>query len=119
MNTIAKLILPASIALLTLGAVQAAPPGPPPFAYFDLDGDGKITEQEFNAARAKRMDERARQGYRLGNAHRHPAFGQLDRDADGYLAPEEMYAARAARWGQMRRYRGGAQPWPPCRGLGF
>jgi hypothetical protein len=116
MNTIAKLIFPASIMLLSLGAAQAGPPGPPPFAYFDLDGDGKITEQEFNTARAQRMEERARQGYLLRNAGRHPPFGQLDRDEDGYLTPQEMYAARAARWEQMRRYQGAAQPWPPCPG---
>lgn len=119
MNAIAKLILPASIALLTLGAAQAAPPGPPPFSYFDLDGDGLITEPEFNAARAQRMEERARQGYLLRNAGRHPAFGQLDLDADGNLTPEEMYAARAARWGQVPRYRGAAGRWPPCWRRGF
>jgi hypothetical protein len=119
MNPIVKLVLPASLALLTLGAVQAAPPGPPPFGYFDLDGDGKVTEQEFNTARANRMAERARQGYLLRNARRHPVFAQLDRDADGYLTPQELYAARASRWGQMRRYRGGAQARPLCRRTAF
>ena len=119
MKTIVKLILPASFTLLTLGAAQAGPPGPPPFTYFDLDGDGQITEQEFYAARAQRMEERARQGYLMRNAGRHPAFGQLDRDADGYLTPEEIYAARAARWEQMRRYRATARPGPPCPERGF
>ena len=119
MKTITKLMLTVSLALLTLGAAQAAPPGPPPFSYFDLDGDGLITEQEFNTARAQRMSELAQQGYRLRNAGRHRPFGHLDRDADGYLTPQEMYSARAARWGQVPRYRGPAQPWRPCWGRGF
>lgn len=119
MKPIAKLILAASVTLPTLGAAQAGPPGPPPFSYFDLDGDGLVTEQELNTARAQRMEQRARQGYLLRNAGRHPAFGQLDQDANGYLTPEEIYAARAARWGQPPGYRRATQPWPPCWRPGY
>lgn len=83
------------------GAGQGMGPGKnrPSFDDYDLDGDGAITEKEFHEARAKRISERAKQGYPMKNLGNAPAFGDLDSDGDGKLSPEE-FAAHTAQRGQ-------------------
>jgi Ca2+-binding EF-hand superfamily protein len=73
----------------------------PAFSDFDLNGDGSLTEAEFNEARAKRMSERATQGYPMRNAGNAPAFGSLDTDGNGKVTPDEFAAAQAQHRQQM------------------
>lgn len=68
----------------------------PSFEEFDQNGDGRIVEDEFMQARAKRMSERAQQGYQLRNAGHAPAFSDIDANGDGGIDPNEfaMHQAR-------------------------
>ncbi|WP_295449187.1 EF-hand domain-containing protein [uncultured Thiodictyon sp.] len=75
--------------------------GMPAFAEFDLNGDGTLTEAEFTQARAKRMAERAAQGYPMRNAGKAPAFSTIDTDGNGRVTPEEFAAGQAAHRQQM------------------
>lgn len=81
------------------GAGQGVGSGPrmPSFGDYDLDGDGTIAAGEFNEVRARRISERARQGYRMKNLGSAPAFGDLDSDGDGKLSREEFAAHQARR----------------------
>ena len=69
----------------------------PAFAEYDLNGDGKIVEQEFDEARAKRISERAQQGYRMRNAADAPSFKAIDQNGDGTLGAEEFSAHQSQR----------------------
>jgi hypothetical protein len=77
---------------------QPAPapmPGPgamPAFADFDLNRDGKITEEEFNEARAARIAERAQQGYPMRGLANAASFADIDTNHDGTLSPAEFAA---------------------------
>lgn len=64
----------------------------PSFAEFDLNGDGDLTKEEFYDARAKRMYDRAEQGYPLRNAATAPSFEEIDTNSDGKIDPDEFKA---------------------------
>lgn len=69
----------------------------PAFTDFDLNGDGKVVAEEFDEARAKRIAERAQQGYQMKNLAHAPTFVQLDTNKDGAINPEEFAAHKAQR----------------------
>ncbi|MBL8251232.1 MAG: hypothetical protein JNK31_06160, partial [Candidatus Competibacter sp.] len=50
-----------------------------------------------NDARAKRLGDRARQGYPMRNAGNAPSFEQIDRNGDGSISAGEFSAHQAAR----------------------
>jgi len=75
----------------------------PVFTEFDLNGDGTLTETEFYEARAKRMAERAAQGYPMRNAGKALPFSAIDTDGNGQVTPDEFAAGQAAHRGQMMR----------------
>ena len=64
----------------------------PAFSDCDLNGDGKILEEEFYQARNKRMSERAEQGYQMKNAAMAPPFSVVDANGDGEISAEEFAA---------------------------
>ena len=71
-------------------AGNASAKGPISLASYDADGDGSITEQEFNQARTKQQEEMkasGRRGQGMGNA---PSFADADTDKDGKLSAEEI-----------------------------
>jgi Ca2+-binding EF-hand superfamily protein len=72
--------------------------GPPAFADFDLNGDGRIDEPEFSEARAARVTARAKEGRRLRGMATAPPFGDLDTDGDGSLTPDEFAAGVRRHW---------------------
>ncbi|MCW9014259.1 MAG: EF-hand domain-containing protein [Gammaproteobacteria bacterium] len=73
----------------------------PSFADFDLNGDGVLKPEEFYDARAKRMYQRAEQGYPMRNAAKAPPFEQVDTNKDGVISTEE-FAAHQAEHKRMR-----------------
>jgi Ca2+-binding EF-hand superfamily protein len=75
----------------------------PSFADFDADGDGALTEQEFHDARARRIQERAEQGYPMRNLANAQTFEQIDADGDGRITDEEFSAAQAQHQSQRPR----------------
>ena len=110
MKTIHKLSYSVVFAAVVVAGAQAATPGPPRFADFDLDNDGQVSAEEFKDAQTQRWASLAAQGRLLRHAGRGPGFPWLDRDGDGSLTEEEMTAQRALLWQQ--RSAGGA--WAPC-----
>jgi Ca2+-binding EF-hand superfamily protein len=86
------------------GNVQAAEipdRGPIPFAAYDQNGDGKVSEAEFTEVRTRRMASRGGKGMRgMGKM---PPFSNFDSNADGSLSPEELAAGQK----MMQQRRGG------------
>lgn len=105
--------------VVAAGWVWAQPPtpewGPIPFTVYDLDGDGFITEQEFNTVRSERVEERSRSGRPMRGLPDAPAFSDLDRNGDGRLNPEELLLGRR-QW--MDQHRGRPDRWGPGGGSG-
>ena len=74
----------------------------PAFSECDLDGDGKLLEKEFNEARAKRISERAQQGFQMKNLANAPSFSDIDTNGNGEISPEE-FTAHQSQHRQQRR----------------
>ena len=70
--------------------------GPPSFSDFDLDGNGFVSEEEFNTVRGQHMAAKAAEGKQMKGAATAPAFADIDKDGDGQLNPEELSAAQQA-----------------------
>ncbi|WP_328983428.1 EF-hand domain-containing protein [Thiorhodovibrio winogradskyi] len=74
----------------------------PSFSDFDADGDGQITQEEFEQARAERIAERSSQGYQMRGLADAPSFADLDTNGDGTLDEKEFATGAAKRHGQPR-----------------
>lgn len=109
---ICRFHFPLVAALAILGTSLAAPafaqqgpgggPGPmPAFADFDLNKDGRITEDEFNEARAARIADRAQKGYPMRGLQNAASFADIDTNRDGTLSPAEFATHQAAHRQQM------------------
>jgi EF hand len=64
--------------------------GPMSLASYDMDGNGNITENEFNSAREKQqaeMQASGRAGRGMANA---PSFADTDTNEDGQISAEEL-----------------------------
>lgn len=70
--------------------------GPIPFNTYDSDGNGAISEQEFDSAQAKRLEIRATAGLAVRNAPSAPSFSELDRNSDGQLSQDELLGGQKA-----------------------
>jgi Ca2+-binding EF-hand superfamily protein len=68
----------------------------PAFSEFDMNGDGVLKQDEFEQARAKRISERASQGYLMRNLANAPTFASIDKDSNGEVTPQEFVAAQIA-----------------------
>jgi Ca2+-binding EF-hand superfamily protein len=71
--------------------------GPIPFAAYDKDDNGLISEDEFYLARSERMSKRVAEGRPMRGAANAPAFSDFDIDTDGQLSPDELAAGQQAR----------------------
>lgn len=114
----AGLILAVVTAFVPISAQAEAIPerGPIPFAAFDEDGNNLISEEEFNATRAKRRAAREAEGRPMRGAASAPSFSDLDTSADGQLTPDELAAGQRAR---MEQRRGMGQGPGMGRGMGM
>jgi hypothetical protein len=92
-------------ALLFATALQAQPPMAPPIQMFDKDGNGTVSEQEFNQGRAERMAKMAEAGRPMRHAGKAPQFSDIDANADGEATLEEFIAARRAMMEKRRAER--------------
>jgi len=77
------------------GACQGMKGKMPTFADFDLDGDGKIIETEFNQGHAKKMSEMAAEDRSMKHAGNAPGFSGIDSNDDGEISEEEFAAHKA------------------------
>lgn len=89
--------------------------GPMPFAAFDRDHNGLISEKEFNAVRSDRMAKRAAEGRPMRGAAGAPVFSDLDTNGDGQLTQQELAAGQKA---QMQKRPGMGQGPGMGRGMG-
>lgn len=76
--------------LCGLAAEQMPIHGPIPFSQYDKNGDGSISEQEFNDVRNMRMEQRAMDGRPMRNAGNAPDFAYFDTNKDGKLSEKEL-----------------------------
>jgi hypothetical protein len=84
--------------------------GPPAFSEFDQDGNGFVSEAEFESTRAARHAERAGAGKPMKGLATAPSFADLDSDGDGQLNEDELVAGQQAHRQAMQaqRHGGGA-----------
>jgi Ca2+-binding EF-hand superfamily protein len=108
-ETILAIAVLFALALLPL-AVKAdseRPHHPPAFSDFDADGDGFVSEDEFNTFRAARHEAMAKEGRPMKGMAGAPAFSDIDTDGDGKLTEAELTAAHQAHKEKMREAHGG------------
>ena len=74
----------------------------PAFSDFDLDGDGVMTETEFNEGHAKRMSEMASEGRQMNHVGDAPGFSGIDSNGDGGISEQEFSDHQAAHHQEMR-----------------
>ena len=106
----AILIITVLIAIAVLPFVARADShrqGPPTFEQFDADGDGFVSEEEFNTLRSERMAARAAEGRQMRGMQNAPAFSDIDSSGDGRLDADEFNAGREAHMQAMREQHGG------------
>jgi len=86
MKNIHKTLLVATLAVSTF-ALQAKGMT---FSDFDADNSGTVSEQEFNAAKAKRIAEKSKEGRKMRGLANSSLFTSIDTNHDGQLTVEEM-----------------------------
>jgi len=82
---------------------------PPSFADIDSDGDGKITQEELESARADRQAANAAAGKLLQNADSAPALADIDTNGDGVIDETEFQANQSAQMATHVGQMGGGQ----------
>ncbi|MCF6354456.1 MAG: EF-hand domain-containing protein [Candidatus Polarisedimenticolaceae bacterium] len=114
------LIAGVTISITSVAAETAAIPerGPIPFAAYDVDGNGAISEQEFQQIRSQRMQSRVAEGRPMRRAGKAPAFSLFDANKDGQLSPEELAAGQQTQMQnrQGRMGQGAGMGRGPCMG---
>lgn len=75
----------------------------PSFSEFDLNKDGKITEEEFTDARTARITKRLQEGYQMRGLANAPSFADMDTNHDGAISPEEFSEHLAVHRQQMQQ----------------
>ncbi len=80
--------------------------GPPPFSEFDANGDGFVSEDEFNTTKAARMKAMAEAGRPMKGAATAPTFSDLDTDGDGRVSEDELIVGQKAHRKAMHAQRG-------------
>ena len=90
--TLASLLVMVAFGTAVAGEGKGMKGKMPTFSDFDLDGDGVITEQEFNEGHAKKMNEMAAEGRKMKCAESCPGFAGIDTDKNGGISNEEFSA---------------------------
>lgn len=83
-------LLGAAVLLLSGQAIAAAD-----FATYDANGDGQITQAEFDAARSDEMAAQAARGQLPQDIDPNQTFGALDKNQDGVLSKDEFLRSLA------------------------
>ena len=94
------LVLAGSV--MAMGGGKGMKHNMPIYDDFDLNGDGKIVELEFNEAHAKRMSEMAAEGRQMKHVGNFPGFAGIDTDKDGVISEEEFSVHQAGHRAEMQ-----------------
>ena len=78
----------------------------PTYSDFDTDGNGKVTQKEFESTQQKRMAENAEAGRMMRNAGNAPTFINVDTNSDGNIDAKEFQTHQAANRKNMGRGQG-------------
>jgi Ca2+-binding EF-hand superfamily protein len=90
------------ITLMTLLPINAQSTSIP-FAVYDKDADGLISEKEFIETRTIRMSKMATKGRTMKGASTAPTFSEFDTNKNGTLTQDELSAGQKS---QMEKRRG-------------
>jgi len=90
MKNILKIVCCVSFLALVLNATDMPARGPIGFKVYDTNKDGFISEDEFNAVKAARMNASAETGRPMRNAGNSPDFTFFDTNKDGKISSEEL-----------------------------
>jgi len=99
MKTLPKLQIIGACCLLGLFTVTAYASGLPnkgpiPFTVYDQDGNGLISQQEFNSTHSKRRAQKMAAGNNVNKGHTPPSFANFDLNNDGNLNRTELHAGQ-------------------------
>jgi len=88
------LVIAAAVALFMtpMAAKAGQHHQPPTLAEFDSDGDGFLSQAEFDAGRAARHAKMAEEGRPMHGMENAPTFADFDTDGDGKLSADEFAA---------------------------
>jgi len=106
-----SLVVASSLSIIsgTVMAQDLPERGPIPFASYDTNKDGSVSESEFYDTRAARMSEKAGQGMPMRNAANAPDFSLFDTDKDGKLSKLELLEGQNQQMQKNRANRGQGQ----------
>ena len=80
--------------------------GPIPFASYDKDGNGYVSEQEFLDVRKERVAAKAAQGRPMKRAGNAPSFARFDENNDGQLTEHELISGQQKQMQNRRANKG-------------
>ncbi len=109
MKLSALLVLLLSVSSLTLSATDMPPRGPATFEMHDANGDGYITQDEFDMLRQKRIEQKQSMGMPMRNAGNAPDFNAFDKDKDGKITEMEFLKGQNAHMQENRANKGYGQ----------
>ena len=89
--------------VMAMGGGKGKQHNMPTYADFDLDGDGKIVEEEFNKAHAERMAKMAAEGRQMKHVGDFPGFAGIDTNGDGVISEEELSTHQAEHRAEMQK----------------
>ena len=115
------IVVAGSFVSLNSQAGEGCSHGPPPFADFDKDASGFVSEEEFDTTRSKHMAAMAAEGRKMRGAENAPAFADIDTDGDGQLSQDELNVAHKAHMEKNRAMHKGGEDMGgkgPCGGSG-
>jgi len=76
------------------------------FSEMDTDSNGAVTEQEFDTAKAKRMESRAAEGRPMRGLGGALSFIEIDQNSDNEITAEELISAQQAKRQQRGKGKG-------------
>lgn len=92
--------------ILVAQAADIPARGPIPFAVYDQDGNGVISQEEFDDIRNQRRQRNVAAGDPMRGMANAPMFRDFDRDGDGQISAAELQAGQTA----QRNLKGQNQP---------